>query len=483
MKGLWVVLALALVCLVAGQFDDEDDFGGEDVISLTKDNFREVLEANDYLFVWFYAPWCGHCKQMAPHMEKLAVEMAGKVAVAKVDGTEETDLMEEFGIQAFPQMRLFKFQARPPLEYGDNPRDEQSMRAWLEKMIGPPTVTLNSAKEYRQFLANNKKAAVGFFDYDDKDFIAAYKEFVAAAGHPNLLPIICGEVFDPDVADELGYKVNQVVFHRNFDEDEVLEGGYQHRDKIMDFIEEFSHPYVADAQTDWRRLLMRGLPMVMLAVNIEEDQETSNAELMAWYHSVARSYRKLFSFTFIAHDTGVYERLTGMDDVQYPALLLIKDQRFYPLNKSPTKENTVQFLERYLAGDAESIYRSQAIPETNEGPVIHVVGDTFEKIVMDPTKYVLIEYYAPWCGHCKQLEPIYEELAQYFENNDQVVIAKIDATENDNPIGVIKGFPTIQLFSVGDDQTPIPYDGERTLSAMKSFLKEHLSDDAGHDEL
>ena len=45
-----------------------------------------------------------------------------------------------------------------------------------------------------------------------------------------------------------------------------------------------------------------------------------------------------------------------------------------------------------------------------------VVGETFDEIVNDPTKDVLIEFYAPWCGHCKNLEPIYRELGEKVGN-------------------------------------------------------------------
>lgn len=93
-----------------------------------------------------------------------------------------------------------------------------------------------------------------------------------------------------------------------------------------------------------------------------------------------------------------------------------------------------------------------------------VVADTFEKIVNDPEKDVLIEFYAPWCGHCKKLEPKYEELGQQVSSHKHIadifhsqnlflffwslwsydfqmysdpsiVIAKMDATANDVPQG------------------------------------------------
>lgn len=75
---------------------------------------------------------------------------------------------------------------------------------------------------------------------------------------------------------------------------------------------------------------------------------------------------------------------------------------------------------------------------------------------MTEDKYVLLEAYAPWCGHCKKLEPIYKELAEKLSKEDNIVIAKMDATENEHELMPVSGFPTIRLFKPAS-RTPVDY--------------------------
>ncbi len=63
-----------------------------------------------------------------------------------------------------------------------------------------------------------------------------------------------------------------------------------------------------------------------------------------------------------------------------------------------------------------------------ESAVAVVVKSNFERVVLDETKDVLLEFYAPWCGFCKQLAPVYEQLAEYVAEVENLVIAKVDAT-------------------------------------------------------
>lgn len=60
-----------------------------------------------------------------------------------------------------------------------------------------------------------------------------------------------------------------------------------------------------------------------------------------------------------------------------------------------------------------------------------MVQKNWDEVVMDKNKDVLLEIYAPWCGHCMKLMPIWEELAEKLINNKNIVIAKIDGTKND----------------------------------------------------
>ncbi|OJZ83738.1 hypothetical protein ASPFODRAFT_35209 [Aspergillus luchuensis CBS 106.47] len=106
--------------------------------------------------------------------------------------------------------------------------------------------------------------------------------------------------------------------------------------------------------------------------------------------------------------------------------------------------------------------------------VVDLVPKNFDDVVLKSGKPALVEFFAPWCGHCKNLAPVYEELGQAFAHaSDKVTVGKVDADEHRDlgrKFGV-QGFPTLKWFD-GKSDEPEDYKGGRDLESLSSFISE-----------
>ncbi|TIA87589.1 hypothetical protein E3P99_03078 [Wallemia hederae] len=104
---------------------------------------------------------------------------------------------------------------------------------------------------------------------------------------------------------------------------------------------------------------------------------------------------------------------------------------------------------------------------------VELSSSTFYDLVGKDTG-VLVEFYTPWCSHCKHLEPIYNQLADSFSHSNKVSIAKIDADENKKFVRQfgVKGYPTIKYFEPNNGGI-IDFTGFRGLDELSRFVTQH----------
>ncbi len=140
----------------------------------------------------------------------------------------------------------------------------------------------------------------------------------------------------------------------------------------------------------------------------------------------------------------------------------------YLSGKDKVAEKEVsQFVSDYFDGKLERTLKSETLPEDwDKEPVKVLVSTNFKKVALDKKKDVFVEFYAPWCGHCKALAPKWDKLGEHFKDSDAVVIAKMDATANEVEEVQVQGFPTLKLFKKETNEV-VDYDGEQYATGLK----------------
>ena len=93
-------------------------------------NFQsEVLESAEPVVVDFWAEWCGPCKMIAPSLEEIATELAGKVKVAKLNIDENPELAAQFGVRSIPTLAIFKAGEVADIKVGTAPKT--ALSSWI----------------------------------------------------------------------------------------------------------------------------------------------------------------------------------------------------------------------------------------------------------------------------------------------------------------------------------------------------------------
>jgi len=462
-----VVVFFALFAVSACADVDE-----KDVIILTEENFDQHLKDNEHILVEFYAPWCGHCKALVPHYAKAATDLAEErsaIKLGKVDATVHTSLAEQHDVKGYPTLKFFKNGV--PMEYNGG-RTSDEIINWLKKKTGPPAETLKDEEAAQKFKDSKDVTVVGFF----KDVESAEaKAYLAAAGSMDDHPFAITS--EEAVFTKLEGKDGSIVLFKNFDEKRNDFEGEVTEDAIKSFVSTNALPLVVDFNQESASKIFGGdIKSHMLCFFSKEKGHYSAHEEVTT--SLAKKYKGKILMVTVNTDEEDHGRILeffGMSQDSVPGVRIIQlaedMAKYKPEKDEISVENLGETIEKFLAGDLKQHLLSEQLPEDWDKKGVKVlVATKFDEVAFDKTKDVLVEFYAPWCGHCKQLEPIYEKLGEKFADSETVVIAKMDATANELEHTKIQSFPTLKLYKK-DTNEVVDYNGERTLEGLTAFLE------------
>ncbi|KAK2502931.1 hypothetical protein MC885_011153 [Smutsia gigantea] len=460
----------------------------EVTLVLTRDNFDEVVNDADIILVEFYAPWCGHCKKLAPEYEKAAKELSKRVPpipLAKVDAIAETDLAKRFEVSGYPTLKIFR--KGKPFDY-NGPREKYGITNYMIEQSGPPSKEILALKQVQELLKDGDDVIIiGVFKAESDPTYQLYQD----AANNLREDYKFYHTFSTEIAKFLKVSLGKLVVMQP----EKFQSKYEPRRNVMDiqdstqglaikdFVLKHTLPLVGHRKTsnDATRYTRRPLVVVYYSVDFSFDYR---AATQFWRNKVLEVAKDFPEYTFAVADeddfaTEVKDLGLSESGEDINAAILDESGRKFAMEPDEFDSDALrEFVTAFKKGKLRPVIKSQPVPKNNKGPVKVVVGKTFDSIVMDPKKDVLIEFYAPWCGHCKQLEPVYTALGKKYKGHKNLVIAKMDATANDITTDryKVEGFPTIYFAPSGDKKNPIKFeDGNRDLEHLSKFIEEHAT--------
>lgn len=139
------------------------------VIELTEANFGAlVTDSSDMWLVEFFAPWCGHCKNLAPEWESAAKQLKGQVSLGAVDATEHQGLASKYGVKGYPTIKMFPAGKKKKARDYQGPREAAGIVAYalqqLDESGVPPSIPqITNEKVFESTCAGNQKLCVIMF--------------------------------------------------------------------------------------------------------------------------------------------------------------------------------------------------------------------------------------------------------------------------------------------------------------------------------
>lgn len=465
-----------MICLtlvsnnIHAENDEAVDAEVEDssVLVLTDKTFGATIEKYEMILVEYYAPWCGHCKALTPEYEKAAKilkEKESPVKLAKVDATVEKEIAGIAKVKGFPTL---KFYINGKATEYTGPREAKGIVSWVEKKSGPAAAVVSTAEEVEKLVGEGETATLGIFASASADGVKPFLEAAMVSEHKYLIS------YEEAMKKEFGLDADGIVLVKKFDDGNEIYGGIVGAEAIETWTKASSMPYVNEfSMENAPKIFGTDVKVHMIAMM---PKPAENEAAMNELKIVGKKFRgklMVISLDSTSEENGQVLEFFGLDNgvTTYLIFEMEKSAKYLSARDEMTSAAMIEHADKYFAGELKRTLKGAKPPTDWDKEAVKVlVSDNFQDVAMDTSKDVFIEFYAPWCGHCKSLAPVWDQLGEKFQGSADVVIAKMDSTANEVEEVEVKSFPTLKMIKKETNEI-IDYTGDRNLDAFIKFVE------------
>uniref|UniRef100_A0A667X5V3 Zgc:136472 n=1 Tax=Myripristis murdjan TaxID=586833 RepID=A0A667X5V3_9TELE len=416
------------------------------VLQLKKGNFNRALRKHKQLLVHFYAPLSGDGHRVSAAFEGAAAELQGsEVKLAMVDVSQEKDLAKELNATGPPTLRLYLSGDKHNPVPCPVPKNSASILTWLKRRAGSPTDLIT---DLSQSESSDELQVVGLFKDLDHNYVQVF--YAAAVDLPDVSFVVTQ---DKELISKYGVTYDVVLLLQKSKLIQAYKMTPQtSKEELIVFITVYQMEPVTEYNGQTASQILTSPVMNHALLFANKSSEDFN-EIHAAFYSAAKSFRLKVLFVFVDVDEPRNGRLLEYFRVRVSEAPLIRlvnltNHVTYHLPSDTLDAETIKkFCQSYLEGKAKPKMQSEPIPEGwDEQPVKELVGMNLEKVAFNPDRTVFLMLYLPYSQRSRALFPLWEELAEAFKDQEEVVIARIDASANDINLVLQESYPALCFF-------------------------------------
>ncbi|CAD8115879.1 unnamed protein product [Paramecium sonneborni] len=402
MKQLLLLSLLALTVFADYEYDG-------DVMVLTEETFDQAFNEFDYLMFEFYAPWCGHCKELAPKYAEAATALRSEgIVLAKIDATVQKKLAEKYGVKGYPTIKFSVKQAVKDFEGG---RNADGIKNWIYSNLNPESELLQTLEQVNEAITQNNVQFIYFAEeQSEKDReLRKYKEFsftmkqhfahTTTKSIREAMNIPKGTYF-------VGFRNQQPYYYQ----------GKLSFPIMRTFVENVASERIQE-YSDKKQLLDERITKNKPFVVVFSDESEVQAAAQSW------SFQD--ELLFIKNVDEEFTRKIQVRSQDQKGVFIIKgDQKYNRVQGQSVSE----FLEAFQSGKAHKYLKSQAAPQ-QQGLIKILIGDTYDdaKSVNDS----IILYFDSQNQEHNAVEEQFQKVAERLQQNKQLNFNKIDLSQNE----------------------------------------------------